>query len=81
MLLSRLHTSGRAPAHVHVVLTNKKSVWCFIAVEQRHSLGVKAQPQPHRQHKGSHQLQDRKQTFNKYLLHLGTFFSEKCNTT
>lgn len=58
--------SVRAPAHVRVVLTNKKCVWRFIAVEKRHSLGVKAQPQPHRQDKGSHQLQDRKQTVNKY---------------
>lgn len=50
-------------------LTNEERVWCSIPVQQRHSFGVKTQPQTHSQNKGSHQLQGRKKkqktTFNK----------------
>lgn len=47
-----------------MLLTDEECVRSLIAIQQRHGLGVKAQPQSHCQDKGSHQLQEGRQPLN-----------------
>lgn len=46
------------------MLTNEECVRGLIAIQQGHGLGVEAQPQSYRQHKGAHQLQEGRENLN-----------------